>query len=139
VVLSSRQLSVTADIIPLLWERLGARSYARQIRILIARLRACTGSTCLRFKSPSLLILLFLLPSFFLVTFLGSRPGSVRHLFPPRTRNYSWRLGAIFAFRVVHPTREDLAAGIVVIIIIYIAAEEPPSESFTHRPLGSTL
>lgn len=64
---------VSADIIPLFWERLGARFDAGKIQRVIPRLRPCIGLSRFCFEAASFLILLFLLPCSFLVAFLWTR------------------------------------------------------------------
>jgi hypothetical protein len=83
-VYSTRGLFGPSDIIPLLWKRLRAGSYASEIRVCIADRRAGASLARLRFEPPSCFIFLFLLPGFFLITFLGRRSRSVCHLFTPR-------------------------------------------------------
>jgi hypothetical protein len=88
-VCSRRGLFGLSDIIPLFWKRLRAGSYASEIQVWSADLRAGAGLARLRFEPPSCFIFLFLLPGFFLIAFLRRRPRSVCHLFPPRLGDHS--------------------------------------------------
>jgi hypothetical protein len=71
--LELRGLFSSADIIPLLWKRLRAGFDSRNPQIVSADFRIHIGLLRLRFEPPSGLIFLLLLPSFFLVAFLGRR------------------------------------------------------------------
>ena len=68
-----RGLFSSADIIPLFWKRLRAGFDTGNPQIVSAVFRVHIGLLRFRFESPSGFIFLFLLPSLFLVPFLGRR------------------------------------------------------------------
>src|SRR6266511_2572966 len=72
-----------ADTVPRRCKRLRTESSVGPIQGGLATLRCCRGPALFRFEPPSGLVLLFLLPRLFPMTFLKGRSGFFCHLGTP--------------------------------------------------------